>query len=262
MFAAALAAGCAADNADDKGAAEAGPAGGTIVDVTAREYAFEVPSEVSGGLIRFQFENVGELPHEFGLARIDEGTTADHVTSSIEDESWPPAGVHNISGGAGLSPGESFSLTETLQPGSYVFTCWVFPDASGTPHASLGMYKVFTVSGESGATETPPDAVITESADGFDVPALATGPQLVEYDNAATGSREAIFAAFDKDQDVNDYFAWIAGGYEGKPPGVILGGAQDVPSGESVLVTIDLHPDVQYSLLDLAFNASATFQAS
>jgi hypothetical protein len=124
------------------------------------------------------------------------------------------------------------------------------------------MYKFFSVSGESDATNTTPDAVITETNDGFDIPALMPGPQRVEYDNAGSGSRELILAAFDKDQDVNDYFAWIAGGYEGKPPGIILGGAQDVPSGDSVLMTIDLDPDVEYSALDLAFNASATFEVS
>ena len=45
------------------------------VDVSATEFAFDVPKEVSGGVIEMRFTNTGGLPHEFAFARIEEGKT-------------------------------------------------------------------------------------------------------------------------------------------------------------------------------------------
>jgi hypothetical protein len=40
----------------------------TAVDVSATEFAFDVPAEVAGGVVEMRFTNTGGLPHEFAFA--------------------------------------------------------------------------------------------------------------------------------------------------------------------------------------------------
>jgi hypothetical protein len=73
-----------------------------------------------------------------------------------------------------LSPGQSVEVTRTLEPGSYVFLRF-FPDPEGTPHAALGMYELFTIAGDSGAALPEPDATITATDAGLQLPTLSSG---------------------------------------------------------------------------------------
>src|SRR4029450_8018478 len=107
-----------------------------------------------------RFSNTGGLPHEFAFARIEDGKTEADVKAVIESGQEPPDWAEDIAGVPALSPGESITVTRTLEPGSYAFLCF-FPAPEGTPHANLGMYEVFTVAGATGLPLPEPDATIT-----------------------------------------------------------------------------------------------------
>jgi hypothetical protein len=49
-----------------------------------------------------------------------------------------------------LSQGEISWQEVNLQPGTYVALCFVSDKGSEVPHAAMGMYDIFTVSGETG----------------------------------------------------------------------------------------------------------------
>ena len=55
---------------------------------------------------------------------------------------------------------------------------------------------------------------------------------------------------------------WIEGGYEGEPPVTFLGGMQTIPSGESVFLTIDLEPGVEYTAVDFSTKSRETLTVS
>lgn len=233
----------------------------TTVDVTATEYEFDVPAEVAGGVVEMRFTNTGGLPHEFGLVRIEEGKTEADVKAVIESGEEPPEWMEDVAGVPGLSPGESVTVTRTLEPGSYVFVCF-FPDPEGTPHAKLGMYELFTIAGDTGAALPEPDATITATDAGLQVPTLTTGEQVVEFENAGTEPHELFLATFEPGKGIRDVDQWIGGGYQGEPPVTFLGGMQTIPAGESVFLTIDLDPGVDYTAIDFTTNSRETFTVS
>ena len=255
-----LLAACSSDGGGNETSPPSAPEA-TAVEVGATEYSFAVPAEVAGGVVEMRFTNTGGLPHEFAFARIEEGKTEEDVQAVIESGGEPPPWAEDIPGVPGLSPGEAITVTRTLEPGSYAFLCF-FPDPEGTPHAALGMYEVFTVAGDTGLTVPEPDATITATDDGLEVPALSAGEQTVQFLNDGTKPHELALVALEPGKRVGDVDGWIEGGYEGEPPVTFLGGMQTIPGGESVLLTIDLEPGVEYTALDFSTNSRETFTVS
>ena len=153
----------------------------------------------------------------------------------IESGGEPPEWAEDVAGVPGLSPGQSITVTRTLEPGSYVFLCF-FPDPEGTPHANLGMYELFTIAGDTGAALPEPDATITATDDGLQVPALASGEQTVEFENGGTKPHELALVAFEPGKGIKDVDRWFGSGYQGEPPVTFLGGMQTIPAGESVFL--------------------------
>jgi plastocyanin len=237
------------------------PEAAATVNVSATEYAFDVPSEVQGGVVTMTFANVGGLPHEFALARIEEGKTEADVAAVVESPQEPPDWMQDVAGVPGLSPGESVTVTRTLEPGTYVFLCF-FPDPEGTPHASLGMHEVFTIAGDTGAALPEPDATITATDAGLQVPTFSPGEQTVEFENGGTEPHELFLAAFASGKGVDDVDRWFESGFQGEPPATFLGGMQTIPAGESVFLTIDLESGVEYTALDFSTESIETFTAS
>jgi uncharacterized cupredoxin-like copper-binding protein len=237
------------------------PTASTAIEVSATEFAFDLPAEVTGGVVEMRFTNTGGLPHEFAFARIDEGKTEADVQAVIESGGESPEWAEDVAGVPGLSPGQSITVTRTLEPGSYVFLCF-FPDPEGTSHAELGMYELFTIAGDTEAALPEPDATIMATDDGLQVPALTSGEQTVEFDNGGTEPHELFLAAFEAGKGIKDVDRWIEGGYQGEPPVTFLGGMQTIPAGESVFLTIDLEPGVQYTALDFTTESRETFTVS
>jgi hypothetical protein len=251
---------CSDDDGGDGSPPTALPAA-TAVDVSATEFAFDVPAEVAGGVVEMRFTNTGGLPHEFAFARIEQGKTEADVKAVIESGGEPPEWAEDVAGVPGLSPGQSITVTRTLEPGSYVFLCF-FPDPEGTPHASLGMYELFTIAGETGAALPEPDATITATDDGFQVPALTSGEQTVEFENGGTEPHELALVAFEPGKGIKDVDRWFGSGYQGEPPVTFLGGMQTIPAGESVFLGINLEPGVDYTAVDFTTNSRETFAVS
>ena len=254
--------GCADGGDEDEGSpTTTGPTAATAVDVSATEFAFDVPAEVSGGVVEMRFTNTGGLPHEFAFAQIEKGKTEADVKAVIESGGEPTEWAEDVAGVPGLSPGQSITVTRTLEPGSYVFLCF-FPDSEGTPHANLGMYELFTIAGDTGEALPEPDATITATDDGLQVPALTSGKQTVQFENGGAEPHELVLAAFEAGKGIKDVDRWFGSGYQGEPPVTFLGGMQTIPAGESVFLTIDLEPGVEYAALDFTTKSKETFTVS
>ena len=55
------------DEGDGDDGSPRGPTASTAIDVSATEFAFDLPAEVTGGVVEMRFTNIGGLPHEFGF---------------------------------------------------------------------------------------------------------------------------------------------------------------------------------------------------
>lgn len=87
------------------------------INVRAREFLFGLDStRATAGEITFVVENTGAMVHDFAIR----GNGVDEATSQID-------------------PGESTTLTVTLEPGTYTFICTI------PGHEQLGMRGEFTV---------------------------------------------------------------------------------------------------------------------
>jgi uncharacterized cupredoxin-like copper-binding protein len=122
------------------GETEQGPA---TVQVQAEEYKFGgLPDTLPAGPVEFTLENVGQEPHEFGLARIKGDQSIDELVQLPGNQA--NKFIEQI-GGTFAKPGETGKPLEAeLEAGRYGYACFV-ETKDGEPHAALGMYGEFTV---------------------------------------------------------------------------------------------------------------------
>jgi hypothetical protein len=224
-----------------------------VVDVRGDEYAYVMPERIAGGVVTMRFTNTGDELHEYALARLDDGRTRADVDEYLADpdslQNGPPDWIEDIGGVPTLSQDEEVSITRTLASGTYVLLCFV-PAPDGRPHIAHGMVRTFEV-GEAGAAELPePDAVITATDDGFDLPELEAGKQLLELRNGATVPREFYLYSPEQGVSLEEVERWGEGGFKGEPLATFLGAMQSIPPKTSVFLEVELKPDTRYVLFD------------
>lgn len=219
------------------------------VTIEGGEYAYVVPDDIEGGVVSMRFVNTGAEPHEFALARIDGDHTIDEAIEDLFANEGHAPYFTDVGGVPLLTSGEEITVTRRLEPGTYGLLCF-FPNSDGKPHLELGMKRTFTVSGESDAVLPSPDAVITATADGYDVPELKAGTQTIELRNKSGSEPSWYLASAQPGVTGTDFEAWIEGGQTGPPPAAFHGAMQSFPSGRSIFVTLDLEEGTTYRLSD------------
>jgi hypothetical protein len=220
------------------------------VTVDGAEYAYVMPEEIAGGVVAMRFRNVGQEIHEFAFGRIDGDHTIDEAIDDLFASDGDVPYLTDLGGPPLLSPGEEITITRTLEPGTYGLLCFV-PDAEGELHLRLGMKRQFQVVGDTEAALPSPDAVITATAKGFEVPEIDAGTRTIELRNESGEDREWVLTAYAPGKTAKDVDAWAESGLKGDPPAVFRGAMQSIPTGTSVFVTIELEAGTIYTLEDL-----------
>lgn len=125
-----------------------------LVSLTATEYALEAPDTLSAGWTRLRLANRGQEVHYGHMVRLDSGKTVrdlvDAYAEAIRTSGPRPKWVTRFGGPGGAFPGDSSSVVQYLEPGSYVWICPV-EDNGGSPHFSKGEFKPFVVRAADGA---------------------------------------------------------------------------------------------------------------
>lgn len=232
------------------GSAEVAP---PVVDVRGDEYAYVMPDRIEGGAVTMRFTNTGEELHEYALARVDDGRTKADVEAYLADpanlEGGPPDWIEDVGGVPTLSQDQEISITRELRPGLYVMLCFV-PAPDGKPHIAHGMVRTFEVGASGNAALPEPEAVITATDDGFEIPALTAGEQTIELRNGAATPREFYLYSPNPGVTLAEVEAWGEGGFKGNPLAVFLGAMQSIPAGTSVFLTVELERERRYVLFD------------
>lgn len=219
------------------------------VTIEGGEYAYVVPDDIEGGVVSMRFVNTGDEPHEFAFGRIDGDHTIDELVRDLFANEGHASYAQDLAGVPFLSPGEEITVTRTLEPGTYSLLCF-FPSPDGKPHVQLGMKKAFEVSGESNASLPEPDAVITATPDGYEVPELEAGIQTIELRNRSGKEPSWYLAIPQPGVTAEDVQSWAEGGQKGEAPVTFAGAMQSFPDGESIFVTLDLEKGKTYRLED------------
>ena len=214
------------------------------IEVEGNEYAFVMPDEAEGGVVRFNVSNTGKELHEYAIGRLDEGKTLDDVKEVLESGQEDPSEWFVAGGVPLLSPGEELGLTRNLEPGRYVFLCFI-PSPQGVPHVELGRLQSFELTGDSGGTLPEPDAVIVANDAGYEIPELSAGEQTIELRNANDRELEFLLVALKPGTAIEDFDRFFEAGAKGLPPAQFHGAMQTIPAGTSVYIDIDLKEGVE-----------------
>ena len=157
----------------------------TAVSVTAKEYAFTVPS-MPTGVVKITLTNEGKEPHDFQLIAVDGTHTKDEIVKVVGSDDAPiPSWLHGAGGVGSVAPGASPGTAYVkLEAGK---TYWYFCSENtddNKPHSALGMIGQLTVSGTSASDALPSaPASVTAKEYTFDIQGLKSGEQLVKFAN-------------------------------------------------------------------------------
>lgn len=212
-----------------------------IVDVTAADFAFGMPTKVPSGWVTFRMNNMGNEEHLGIISSYPESLAYEEIVQLIS-KALEEEGIEKFmairdqaeqehGGPALLSPGFVGETTVYLEPGVYTLTCWVTA-SDGQPHFKKGMIRPFIVSGETTGAEKPQTTVeITMSGIGMDIPdSVKSGEHIfnVSYED----SRSLHLVRLTPEQNVDDLTEWFDL-IQAPSPYEFLGGALRAPEGSS-----------------------------
>ena len=196
-----------------------------IVRMAART-AFALPDTIPAGLTTFTLVNGGQEPHHAVLLHITEPKTTQEIMTALQQPGPPPAWIRVPPGPNLALPGDSSNATSVLEPGHYMFVCFISsPD--GQMHVMKGMTKEFTVTGTvpAGADLPAADVVITLKDYDFELSQpLTAGTHTIRVVNAGPQVHEVGIEALAPDKTIDDYRAWAGANMPGPPPTRPIGG--------------------------------------
>lgn len=247
----ALAAGCGGQGGQEDQAAET-PAEqspeASEVTFKTREYSFDTPSEIKGGLTSIVLDNsAGKESHEAEMIRLEEGKTLQDLQAASGPA--PPSFARPAGGPGPVLAGKRATYTAVLEPGTYALVCHV-PAPDGKEHLEKGMAKQIRVTqGESGQI---PRGDVTIGATEFDftgTEGLKSGNQTVRVENQGQQPHHWALVALARGKTTMDLAAFFqppqpgAAPPQGPPPFTGFPGlVATLPPGGSAARTLELQP--------------------
>lgn len=221
-----------------------------IIEVTARDFAFDAPDTIAPGPVTFRFTNHGPDIHHVYIANLPEGKTLTDLVNETKGELLP-AWAMTVGGPGAQIPGGHGETSLTLTPGRYAMVC-IVPAPDGVPHLKKGMMHEFTVAGPMVQLANPvPGVVMTLRDYGFDLSApLTAGRNIIEVRNTATQHHEVIILKLEPGKQSADLLTWL-GTRSGPPPAAVIGGTAPFAPGVTNIVDITLEPG-RYGLICFA----------
>jgi len=242
-------------------AVEAPAATARVVTVTARDYAFLAPDTILAGRTELRLANQGPELHHAQIIRLEDGKTPADLVRAMQAGGPPPAWIKEVGGPNAPAPGQTSTTIVDLEPGTYMFLCFI-PSPDGKPHVMKGMMKAFTVvpapaatpvtpaSSDAAGISTRPEPSVTMTLRdyGFDLSSpLTSGRHVIRVRNEAAQAHEVLFARLAPGKTAQDLVAWTEKP-EGPPPALPLGGTVGMGRGIANDVVLDLEPG-EYALL-------------
>ncbi len=115
----------------------AGPTGGPL-DVTAVDYAFQLPATIPKDATSIRLVNEGKEDHELLVGRMNDGVTLDQVKAATNLKAVVPQTIT-----LDAKPGQAAEMAIDVTTGNWFMACYL-TTADGKSHAELGMIGMFT----------------------------------------------------------------------------------------------------------------------
>ena len=229
-------------------AAAASPA---VVNVTAKDFAFEAPAKVPAGLVSMQLVNQGGELHHAQVVKLEEGKTIADLGQALKKPGPPPAWVKFVGGPNGVPPGKTSNAAAVLEPGRYAYLCFIW-GSDKVMHAAKGMVREFEVvdSASTAAREMPAADITINMLDYDFQPSqpLTPGRKTILVTNDGPQPHELALIKLAPGKTVADFAHWAEGGLKGPPPAEPIGGVVMLDKGARGTFTADLEPG-EYGLI-------------
>lgn len=219
------------------------------VTITAREYAFDLPETVPGGLVALTIRNAGNAPHAAQLLRLNPGVTVQQVldvnrraeTGDMQAEAEFFRLVTTSGGAENLEPEASLDLVLVLAEGDYMVIDF--------ESADKGMAVPFRVDG-AGTNAAEPRADVEGALRDFAFelpPVLAAGQTMLKLTNVGSQSHHMVLYKLDEGYGLSDVLAALDAP---EPPSWVTpaGGLAAIAPGMTAWVTLNLTPGAYVGL--------------
>ena len=227
--------------------ASASASAGTMQElaIEAADYKFGAPSSIAAGPTRIVVNNVGKEDHQAQVAKINDDKTFEDLTAALGAQDIPAAlGMLDLVGGpTGAAPGATVATSANLEPGQYVFMCFVeSPD--GVPHLAKGMISRLEVTGTASSDPLPAgDGELALQDFAFvGATTLTAGQHTLTVTNKGPQVHEATVVKLNDGVTVDQLRQAFASteGPSGPPPFTGAGGVAGISAGKTVSMDLDL----------------------
>ena len=229
------------------------------ITITARDFAFDMPAEVSSGWVSLTLTNAGEINHHGIVMRLLDGVTVEEALAAMDD---PNANQEDFTDLMfflpDTGPGLSNQATVEMAPGHWViFSVSMDSAASGAseeavPDFLLGSIQEFDViTSDAPAAAPEGDMVLAIGADEFELPVeIAAGKQTIQIVNeSGQENGYAFILKMEGDTTMDDVLAMFDALFSGQemdmaalPSFVPVGGLMSHNLGDRFYTTVDLTP--------------------
>ncbi len=228
----------------------------TEVEITARDFAFDMPAEIPSGWVSLTLTNEGEVNHHGIVMRLLDGVTLEDALAAMGDEESDQAEISDLEFFMpDTDPGSSNQATVEMAPGHWIILS-VSMDASTdgemTPDFARGSVAEFDVV-ETDAVAAAPEAdlTLTIGADDFDLAAEMTeGVHTIHVVNdSGQENGYAFILKMEGGTTMDDVMAMFDALFSGQemdmenmPVFYAVGGLMAHNLGDSYYTTVDLTP--------------------
>jgi hypothetical protein len=245
-----LVAGCG----DDGGGDETKSLSIEATEPAKDSYRIEAPESIDAGLVEIEFKNTGKLEREAQIIKLEGNHTTAQALKAFDGilQGGPAPDWFRARGGVGTTaPGESATITQRLEPGSYVILDSGEPEGRDVqPHYRQGAVAELSVTGEPSDADLPDaDATITAAEYAFSPAGLKSGKNKIEFRNAGAQWHHLIVARMNPGATIADVKRFFET-EKGEPPieEANLEETAVIDGGEEQLTEVDLTPG-SYALI-------------
>ena len=239
------------ESASPSASASASPSasGGAVSElpIAATEYKFGAPASTPAGPTRIVVKNTGKEDHQAQVAKLNDGATFQDLTAALQSGDIPGAlGKLQLAGGpTGVTPGATVATSANLEPGQYVFLCFV-ESADGVPHVAKGMIGQLEVTGTASTEALPAgDSELALQDFAFvGATTLSAGQHTVTVTNKGPQPHEATVVKLNEGVTVDQLRQAFTSteAPSGPPPVTGAGGVAGIAPNATVSMDLDLQP--------------------
>lgn len=214
-----------------------------VATIHTKDFAFEAPDTISGGMTTFRLMNDGPALHHVQLVRLDSGKTVADLQAALKNPGPPPRWAAFVGGPNAPDPNGEMDATFDVAPGNYALLCLVdIPDH--VPHFAKGMMKGLVVTAPAGTPIAAPTADITIALADYNFAitgAMTPGKHVIKVENKGPQPHEIEMIRLAPGKTVKDLMSWIDKP-AGPPPANAIGGVVAIMPSMSGYANVDLTP--------------------